>query len=1534
MNTSIIPELEEQRRDALVAYYLGQVVPSSSTAAPWRITTPEDLYEYLLIDNQISTQVETSRVAQGIASIQQYIHAIYNGMEPGYSAGIETRQLDLWRNGMSEYSTWAGYQMIEDYPENYIDPTLRLGKTSQFQELEMELGQSRLTKDSVQTALKNYLSKFEVVSNLNVVSGYIDGTDFSNADYYFIGRQNVEPFSHYWRKAAISLKEGDNQVLPTAWSEWKKIDVTFEAKVTHVRGVVIDGRLHLVWVESGQPQYADNGSKTGTFSYSIKMAYKQLNDMWSPATTLHTDTTKTTDSRDPLAVDHILTTTMDIRLSPDPHLVICLQAIGTQKEDLAILAYDKQFNPVILDGTDKSELSVIAHATHQASSARLQFPYDGVNHDTGGNAQWNYAGVTWNRTHPDSYIPEGGINQSLELSATLHKPSTGDTTLILQGKCLQKKNTPDVLDFNFIGTLHNPKFWGGVATVESISYRIESLSAPLTTPTKNSIEDSLVVTVTVISRSSTIPLLKAKLRHNSSTEALISFTNMDLIHTPLPGSEFFALTFRKEILFNLKIISDLSSEEISSGAGFSCWLDDTAGSTAMFLPAAPSNRVQKTTMPTRALFKLLDNHNNPLFSGALSLNGAASTSYISVNLPEAASGTLPSYVFGFGVQPSDDPSLGFNYFNVKFAQYPRLAPTLETTDQGGQFLNLTVLGRNFQYVRLNSLFAKDFTRKAQTSLETVLSWENQHTQEPPLPGGSNRPYLDFKGANARYLWEIFFHTPHLIAHRLHTEFDYSGAEDWLNYMFNPQARIRPLFPAPAPGDEYWATRPLAEPGDPSFEVDNLRDPDAIAYSNPEHYRKTIFTFYINNLIARGDMLYRQLTRDTLNEAKLHYVRALSLLGPLSKGRSISQWAPKTLQASAKPDTSVFASLELKQLAAAPVNLPHKVSGEPWLRLLDAPWFRLPVNTVLVDMWDRLDLRLNNLRQNLTLDGKPLNLALYEPEANPKDLLRAQLAGGGSGQRRLGAMANIPPYRFRAMLPRVQNAVETLIRFGDQVRSYMEQRDRATQEELQQSHVLELSSFTEALQEQAIEQSRKSMELLEGSRAKIESRLTYYQGLLQVDVSPFEQAHMVLQPVASGLFAAANVATAVGHMLDIIPNVYGLANGGHRVSGAAYATASGIQTAAQVVSMASEALVLSEQYRRRREEWQFLHEQSEAELEELGLQINVQKVATKAAELSLAQAQKASTQAQEYFTFLKNRATGPALYQWLLSQMSTYYFQAYDVVLSLCLNTQDCWKYEIGDRDAAFIPTNAWADNRFGLTAGESLKLGLLRMEAAFLTRHERRLELTKTVSLRSLLGVTTDAEWTTLIEGIKSSGNLEFNLKASTFDKDYPGHYLRQLVSVSVSIPGLLGPYQDFKATLTQQTSDTLMAPKIEGVKYLYKKANEGTEDGESKDITFNPRAYQQIGISQGVDDRGLFSMDFFDERYYPFEGTGAISSWVLNFPRHGAKHQTQMLDSLNDIIVHVRYLAVDGGKAFQQDVEVLVEQVENPSPTPKRRLN
>lgn len=115
---------------------------------------------------------------------------------------------------------------------------------------------------------------------------------------------------------------------------------------------------------------------------------------------------------------------------------------------------------------------------------------------------------------------------------------------------------------------------------------------------------------------------------------------------------------------------------------------------------------------------------------------------------------------------------------------------------------------------------------------------------------------------------------------------------------------------------------------------------------------------------------------------------------------------------------------------------------------------------------------------------------------------------------------------------------------------------------------------------------------------------------------------------------------------------------------------------------------------------------------------------------------------------------------------------------------------------------------------------------------------------------------------------------------------MRRIKTISVSLPAIVGPYENIRATLTQTASKVFMSP--------------GGQSVESR------HANQQIALSTGVDDNGLFTLNFNDERYLPFEYTGAVSTWCLNFPNPEA--QKDMLASLTDIIVQVNYTARAGG--------------------------
>ena len=66
--------------------------------------------------------------------------------------------------------------------------------------------------------------------------------------------------------------------------------------------------------------------------------------------------------------------------------------------------------------------------------------------------------------------------------------------------------------------------------------------------------------------------------------------------------------------------------------------------------------------------------------------------------------------------------------------------------------------------------------------------------------------------------------------------------------------------------------------------------------------------------------------------------------------------------------------------------------------------------------------------------------------------------------------------------------------------------------------------------------------------------------------------------------------------------------------------------------------------------------------------------------------------------------------------------------------------------------------------------------------------------------------------------------------------------------------------------------------------------------------------------------MNFRDERYLPFEGQGAESTWQFSLP---TEFKAFDYDTIADLVLHVRYTARDGGAAYSSSVALgLVDAV------------
>jgi len=82
--------------------------------------------------------------------------------------------------------------------------------------------------------------------------------------------------------------------------------------------------------------------------------------------------------------------------------------------------------------------------------------------------------------------------------------------------------------------------------------------------------------------------------------------------------------------------------------------------------------------------------------------------------------------------------------------------------------------------------------------------------------------------------------------------------------------------------------------------------------------------------------------------------------------------------------------------------------------------------------------------------------------------------------------------------------------------------------------------------------------------------------------------------------------------------------------------------------------------------------------------------------------------------------------------------------------------------------------------------------------------------------------------------------------------------------------------------------------------------------------AKEAIATSTGQNDRGLFELNFRDERYLPFEFAGAVSRWRLELPQENNFFD---MDTLSDVVMQLNYTAREGGDPLRRAANEIAQQ-------------
>lgn len=539
-----------------------------------------------------------------------------------------------------------------------------------------------------------------------------------------------------------------------------------------------------------------------------------------------------------------------------------------------------------------------------------------------------------------------------------------------------------------------------------------------------------------------------------------------------------------------------------------------------------------------------------------------------------------------------------------------------------------------------------------------------------------------------------------------------------------------------------------------------------------------------------------------------------------------------------------------------------------------------------------------------------------------------------------------PYRFVFLVQKALELAGEVRGLGGLLLAAYEKGDAEYLASLRAGHERQLLTLALEIRQNQWREADWQVQALKKTKEIAQTRLAYYVALIAKGLNAGEIGYEALMGVSIASRTAANVVEAVAQAMGVVPDIFSGIAGiggtplfytqlpvGTKLAGV-LATAARILNGVAEISGTGASLSLTEGgWERRLEEWLHQVDVLSIEIEQIERQILAAERRRDIALRELNNHQRQLEQSAEVQDFLRDKFTAHELYLFLQKETAALHYQMYELALHAARQAQRAFNYERGHTAKNFLNGEIWDDLHEGLLAGERLELALRRMEKAYLCENLREYELTKHISLRQLFPRE-------LLQ-LKVTGHCEVELPEWLFDLDYPGHYMRRIKNVSLTIPCVVGPFAGVHCRLTLLSSQTRIDPRLSGPvatccdKPTFKPGsntcgccghvhapaprsvakNKPPQNGypalpEDTRIVKQYAAMEAIATSSGQNDTGLFELNFRDERYLPFEFSGAVSRWRIELPPENNYFD---LSTLTDVVLHLNYTAREGGDVLRR---------------------
>lgn len=1446
----IMDAIRPKKRDALVTYLL---------ATNPDMTDENDLYDYLLVDTQMEACMPSSRIVQAHGSIQLFVQRCMMGLEPDAIADLDNDpnwEQWIW---MRNYRVWEANRKVFLYPENWYDVTLSDEKSYLLDEFINEIQQNELTNDTAEEALKKYLEKLDEIAFLEVMATWYDTTEKDM--HVFARTKGGDPAIYYYRRFE---KE-------RYWTPWEKVEL--EITGDHLLAFKRNGRLHLAWpvfteeadpnqgaVLPDQSSSAEQPLERPRKKLKIQLAISEYaNKKWQPKRVSH----------DGIRTPENYTTSSDYFDQKDYNLLF------SQYTD-HILVVKSAF-----DDIDYHELNGVFSIAGCKGYPELVAEGSTIFPDF----------------YPDFKEAELKAQRYFEL------PNRPNAQPRINPNDLSIRNALSIFFFYPL-LIKTPG-----------QFRI-------TYPHQFTALDFIALLVQIF-----ISLLLGAIGIGISDKR---FGFKMPLGTLLPY-------FKEDSNHSYVIIPGFYKKEGESdmpGAASTRLLNDSEKRTASDVFQLIED-IQNWYKKIGAEFE-----DNPPADTDAAIQFIINDPDFQNILIEISKYEILDFVFNLFIGNSGDDA---------FDQWVKDLKDSQGLVYGEQFKNTY----HPLVCKLRSILYKDGIpelMKRETQIDkTNFNFENHYQPSSFIPqtfiknadGTKTLSYpiedIDFTsdGSYSVYNWDLFFRVPLHIATTLTKNQRFEEALTWFHYMFNPTGAL--------PGNgvqKYWVTKPfylnqetdyiaqridtllnaVADPSTPEikeleFAISEWRSkpfrPDVIMRFRPVAYQKALLMKYIDNLVEWGDYLFRQDTMESLAQATQMYILADKLLGPKPRvvPATVKQPYQTYNQIEAGLDSFGNALIELENILPDFSVLPEGGAELPPPPItLSMLYFCIPGNENMANYWSTVEDRLFKIRNCQNIDGVERSLALFAPPIDPGMLVKAAASGLSLSAILGGLNAPTPYYRFLTLSQKATELAQEVRSLGNGLLQALEKKDAEEMSLLRSKLEISVLEAVVDIKKLQIDESKEQIEILKRTKLVTEERKKYYEQIEKI--SSKEQLNLDKLSEANDYQFQAQIVKTVAGALRLVPEFHvgasGFGGSPHvvfQLGGSALSTATNIGADILNIlgSMASyeagRASTLGG-FERRFDDWQLQKRLATKEIDSIDKQIEAAELRKQIAETDLKNQHLQIDNAKKTDEFMKSKFTNKELYDWMIGQISSVYFKAYQLTHDFAKKAERCYRFELGNNDS-FISFGYWDSMKKGLQSADKLIHDIKRMETTYLDKNKREYEITKHVSLAQLDPIA--------LVSLRASGSCDFEIPEVLYDMDHAGQYFRRIKSVSLSIPCVAGPYTSVSAKLSLVSNKYRENTNPDNIA-----ATGYPEDpGNDERFIYNVGAIQSIATSSSQNDSGVFELNFNDERYLPFENTGAISSWRLELPEVAKQFD---YNTIADVIIHVKYTAREGGSGMKTD--------------------